>query len=409
MDLDLFQNPLMGTLVPISGFSPDDAPWSHKAFLPNPLPDASPELTGAAYRGVAEARAALSALDATAQRLPNPRLFRRSTLRLEAHSTAALEGTYEPLVRVLAADEEEAADPSLREVINYLVVAETAFAWNEEGRPWSTASLATLQALLVEGTASEREESGEIRRIQVVIGRRPEADPRTPPIQAARFVPPPPGTDLEARVRDLLGWMQVAPRPEIDPVVAAAMGHYAFEALHPFHDGNGRLGRLFIVLQLHKAGVLTEPTLSVSPWFESRRTGYFDALMGVSTHGDWPTWVEFFAQGLAESARTTHRRMLSLADLQEQLKGRVQESSLRSMKASALIDFAVGQPTFTIRQASDGIGMAYQGTKKLVDKLVHLGIIAPYGARTYNRRFHAPAVMDVLLGHTRPEPPAHDR
>lgn len=390
----------MGTLVPIRGSLSNGTPWEHMAFMPHPLSEDNPELTSSAWLGVAEARAALGALDATARRLPNPQLFRQSTLRLEAQSTAALEGTYEPLARVLAADEEESSDPSLREVINYVVVAETAFAWNEQGRPWSIASLANLQALLMRGTPSEREDSGRIRSIQVVIGRRPEASPRTPPIQAARFVPPPPSADLEARVRDLLTWMQTSPREHIDPVVAAAMGHYAFEALHPFHDGNGRLGRLLIVLQLHRIGVLSEPTLSVSPWFESRRSAYFDALMGVSTEGDWSTWVEFFAEGLADSARTTQERMVALADLQEALKERLQQSRLRSMKAPALIDFAVGNPTFTIRQAADGIGMAYQGAKKLIDALIDLDVLAPFGERAYNKRFHVPAVLDILLQRT---------
>lgn len=399
MDLELFQNAEMGDLVPISGSLPGGGTWEHKAFLPRPLGEASPELSGRAYRSVATARAALGALDSTAQRLPNPGLFRISTLRLEAQSTAALEGTYEPLARVLAADETAGSDdPSLREVLNYVVVAETAFAWSDEGRLWSVPGLASLQALLVRGTNSERDISGRVRPIQVVVGRRPGAAPSEPPIKAARYVPPPPGPDLEARLRDLLGWMRADHNEQIDPVVAAAMGHYTFEALHPFHDGNGRLGRLLIVLHLHGAGVLGEPTLSVSPWFEARRDQYYDALLGVSTTGEWSDWVEFFATGLAESAAETRRRMLALADIQASLKEHLQQSRLRTGNARVLVDFAVGHPTFTVAQAADALGLQYAGAKKLIDSLIELGILAPFDDRSYNRRYHAPRVMEVLLG-----------
>lgn len=281
-------------------------------------------------------------------------------------------------------------------MLNYLDVAETAFTWNEAGRPWSTSSVGELHRLLMAGTASERECVG-VRPIQVVIGRRDDAPSGAHPIEAARFVPAPPGDMLASRVADLLVWMQTDHRLTIDPVVAAAMGHYTFEALHPFHDGSGRIGRLFIVLQLHRLGVLSEPTISVSPWFEARRQRYYDALLGVSTTGDWSTWVALFAEGLAASADETRLRMLALTDVQATLKDKLQRSALRTANARVLIDFAVARPTFTVAQAARALGIKYQGTTKLISSLVHLGILAEYGQRSYNRRFHAPLVLDVLL------------
>ena len=397
MDVALFQKAPFGKLVPISGSLASGATWEHWAFLPDPLGDQSPELSGRAYRQVANARAALAALDAIAQRLPNPKLFRGSTLRLEAQSTAALEGTYEPLARVLAADSEDVQDPSLREVFNYIVVAETAFGWAEEGRRWSLSSLANLQGMLMNGTPSQREHSGQVRSVQVVIGRRAGVPVSEIPIKAARYVPPPPGADLEARLRDLVLWMQADHSDRIDPVVAAAMGHYEFEALHPFHDGNGRIGRLLIVLQLYASGVLMEPALSVSPWFEARRTEYYDDLLAVSTDGDWSAWIEFFALGLEESAEAAKRRMLALAAVQAELKERLQSTPIRTGNARVLIDFAVGQPTFTVAQAARALGMGKAGAKKLIDSLVSNDILAPYDERVYGRRFHAPRVLEVLL------------
>lgn len=395
MDLRLFQNSPSGELIPIQG-STSRGRWNHFAFLPSPLSTVEPHLDGPAYRAVAEARAALAGLDATAARLPNPRLFRHAALRLEAQSTAALEGTYEPLERVIADEPEEGQDPSLREVLNFITVAETAFEWTETGRPWSLPSLEELHRLLMRGTASEREYHG-VRPIQVVIGRREDAAPTDPPIEAARFVPCPPGDLLTSRVRDLLDWMQTSHSASIDPVVAAAIGHYTFEALHPFHDGNGRIGRLFIVLQLHRQGVLTEPTITVSPWFEARRQQYYDALLGVSTHGDWSTWVTLFAGGLAVSARRAQASMLALTDVQSHLKEQLQQSTVRSANARLLVDFAVSRPTFTVTQAAEFLGIQYAGTKRLVDSLCELGLLAEYGQRSYSRRFHAPAILDVLL------------
>ena len=276
-------------------------------------------------------------------------------------------------------------------------MAGTAFSWAEEGRGWSVPGLASLQARLVRGTPSEREFSGQVRPIQVVIGRREGVAPGELPIKAARYVPPPPGPDLEARLRDLVTWMQSDHSTRIDPVVAAAMAHYEFEALHPFHDGNGRLGRLLIVLQLYSSRVLIEPTLSVSPWFEARRGEYHDALLAVSTHGDWSTWVEFFSLGLAESADAARMRMLVLAAVQSELKERLQLTPIRTANARVLIDFAVGHPTFTVAQAAKAMNMGSPGAKKLIDSLVANDLLAPYGDRVYSRQFHAPRVMEVLL------------
>lgn len=398
MKLELFIKSPVGQLVPIAGVDPVRGEWTHAAFVPDPLPDRSPELSGASYRAVANARAALAALDSTARGLPNPRIFRQTTLRVEAQSTAALEGTYEPLARVLAADEDVVKDPSLREVVNYLIVAETAFAWSQEKRPLSVSMVNQLQQRLMEGTRHHGTQSGHLRDIQVVIGRREDAAPQELPIKAAQFVPAPPGPDLEARLRDLLGWMSADHADEFDPVVAGALGHYLFEALHPYHDGNGRLGRLLIVVHLHSCGVLSEPTLSVSPWFEARRAEYFERLMAVSTHGDWDGWVGFFAHGLRASADQTRHRMEQLAQVQADLKQHIATSPLRAGSARQMVDLAVGRPVFTVREAAGALSLSYGRTNRLIDSLVELGVLAPWGPQDYNRRFAAPRVLEILLG-----------
>lgn len=389
---------MTGDLVPIQGTDPATGPWEHVAFAAHPLPTGEPTLSGGTYRQVAEARAALASLDSTARRLANPSLLRRPVLRREAQSTSALEGTYAPLAEVLAGDEEAPASTDLREIFNYVSMADQAFAWVGEGRPLTPGLLTDLQGVLVRGTPSEARWPGCFREEQVVIGRRSGAPVGGPPVRSARFIPSPPGQELESRVRDLTSWMSDSHQGLIDPVVGAAMAHYQFETLHPFFDGNGRVGRLLVVLHLMSSGVLSEPTLSVSPWFEARRAEYYDRLLGVSVRGDWDAWVGFFSSGLAASAAETHEQMLRLLDVRDRLIERVGRSSLRSATAHKVVDLAISRTSFTVNQALTDLGVGYARANRLIGQLVDLEILAPVRAdAAYARRFHAPAVTAVLL------------
>ena len=400
MDLSIFTPNAPGDLVPINGTDPRHGPWEHAAFVPHPLPTLPPDLSARTYRVVADARAALAALDSTARRLPNPRIFRRPALQAEAQSTSALEGTYAPLSEVLTADEERPPNLDLREVLNYVRMGDAAFGWIEEGRPLTVGLLEELQAMLVRGTRNESGASGSLRSHQVVIGQRTEVPPGTLPMLAARFIPQPPGLDLRAKLQDLLNWMsdrEVV--QEIDPVVAAALVHYQFETLHPFHDGNGRIGRFLIVVHLLRQGVLLEPTLTVSPWFEARRSEYYDRLLAVSTSGDWDPYIKFFATGLESSASTTHERMNALVKVQESLKERIRKSHLRADTAHALVDYAIANTSFTVRAVERTLRISYARANGLVAQLVQLGVLAPVETHSgsVSRRFYAPEAFAVLV------------
>jgi Fic family protein len=400
VDLSTFQPNAPGELVKISGTDPRRGEWEHVAFVPHPLPKLPPDLSSRTYRLVADARAALAALDSTARRLPNPRIFRRPALQAEAQSTSALEGTYAPLAEVLTTDEDRPPNPDLREVLNYVRMGDAAFGWIEAGRPLTVGMLEELQAMLVRGTRGESSASGAVRDHQVVIGQRIDAHPGALPVHAARFVPSPPGIDLRANLQDLLGWMSDKDvTQEIDPVVAAALAHYQFETLHPFHDGNGRIGRFLVVAHLLMEGVLLEPTLTVSPWFEARRTEYYDNLFTVSTRADWDSYIRFFATGLASSATTTHERMTAMVDVQESMKDRIRRSSLRADTAHALVDYAIANTSFTIRTVERSLNISYGRANSLVGQLVHLGILAPVetSAGGSARRFYAPQAFAVLV------------
>ena len=389
---------MLGDLVPISGYDPIRGPWEHRAFLADPLPAVEPPLSAATYRQVARARAAIATLDSTARQLPNPSLLRRPALGREAQSTSALEGTYAPLRDVLTEDEQDPSSMNLREIFNYIHMANQAFAWLQDGRPLTAGVLADLQKVLFRRTPGENNSTGRIRADQVVIGRRPEAAPTEFPVVAARFVPAPPGLDLEARTSDLVEWMKLQKADAIDPVVAAAMAHYQFETLHPFHDGNGRVGRLLIVMQLLLSGILSEPTLSVSPWFEARRADYYDLLLAVSCQGAWDDWVRFFARGIEASATDTLRQMKALLSVQSELHEKVRASKLRSDNAHKLVDLAVARPSFSAREVGSELGISYGRGNGLISQLVELSVLEPaHKFSSYDRRFQAPAVMRVLL------------
>jgi Fic family protein len=354
-----------------------------------------PELSPSTYLAVSDARAALAAFDSTARRLPNPTLLRMPTLRREAQSTSALEGTYAPLSQVFTADDDEPATAELVEILNYVRMANAGFARTAEGWPLSLAMLSELQGILMARTPLE-DESGRLRGGQVVIGRRADVGAAQFPVEQARFVPSPPGMALETGVRDLVDWMRTDHTGAIDPVVAAAMSHYQFETLHPFRDGNGRIGRFLIVLHLQSTRVLAEPTLTVSPWFEARRNEYYDQLLGVSTRGEWDSYVRFFAEGLRQAADSTHREMVALVEVQSELKDAVRASPLRADSAHALVDLAVANPTFTVRKVEAELGVSYGRANKLVGQLVDLGVLDVVDPDAYKRRFYAPRVLEVL-------------
>lgn len=189
-----------------------------------------------------------------------------------------------------------------------------------------------------------------------------------------------------------------ASRPHYDDRSRRCGGDVALSArtLHPFRDGNGRLGRLLIILHLHAAHVLTEPTLTVSPWFEARRTEYYDRLLAVSTDGAWDDFVRFFAVGLRESANATRHQMLELVSVQAELKEVIRASALRADSAHALVDFAVAHSSFTVRNVEAALDVSYGRANKLIGQLMDLGVLDVVDADAYKRRFFAPRVLNVL-------------
>lgn len=369
MDVASLRDSPIGSLVPISGTDgrTSDA-YDSFAYLADPLP-ASVELTSATWTIVARAEAELARLDQAARQIPDPALLRRPALRREAQSTSALEGTYAPLEDVLESDVEDRGQLSLemREILNYVVAAEEAFAWIGE-RPLTTGLIENLQGTLVHGTPGEYSDAGRVRDRHVFIG------PRDAPIADARFVPAPFGDQLRAGFEDWMQWVN-ASREDMPPVVQAALAHYQFETLHPFSDGNGRIGRLLIVLQLMQLRVLRHPILVVSPWFEARRSEYQDALLSLSLAGRWDDWVRFFATGVASAATTTHARVDALLSWQEEALGQVRAAGISGV-AERVAGELIGAPILGASQVAKRHNVSHQGAMNALRRLAELGLVA---------------------------------
>lgn len=395
MDLPAITQSPIGRLVPISGTDPfRNEHYEHQAFVPDPLPERLHEfnLSPETWSAVVDAAAALAKLDQAGRQVPNPVLFRRPTLRREAQSTSALEGTYAAFTDLLEADLDEGRttrSAEVREVLNYVQAAERAFEWIEE-RPLTLGVLGELQRILVRGTAGDLSDAGGIRDRQVVVG----AQRR--PITESRYVPPPPGDVLQSGMEAWLGWLNDA-GSDIPEVVRAALAHYQFESLHPFSDGNGRLGRLIVVLQLMHYGVLHYSLLIVSPWFEARRREYQDALLGVSQTGNFDPWVRFFADGLHAQARETLVRIEALLDYQDELRSLIRDQRVRGVRAQIMEDI-VGQPIIAVPWAAHRYGVSYQAANEAIAKLVKDQILEEMTGRNYDRLFAALRVLRIVEG-----------
>jgi Fic family protein len=392
VDIAALEASPIGQLVPIMG--PD--PMTHEivegqAYLPDPLPRKL-TLSTETWTIVSSATAALARLDGAARLMQNPNLLRRPTLRREAQSTSALEGTYAPFADVLAADsaDELRMSAEIREILNFERVAELAFAWPDD-RAITVNMVGELQAALVKGTAGELSDAGGLRDCIVVIGAPGSS------FQEARFVPPPPGDQLRAGVEALLEWIEDP--PAVPPVVQAAMAHYQFEALHPYSDGNGRLGRLLVIVQLLRGALIREPLLVVSPWFEQRRERYQERLLRLSIDGDWDNWVAFFAEGVAASAAGSQGKVERLLELQGELRALVQDAGKRGVAERLAADL-VGIPFITRRQVKERYDLSKQGAINAVNTLLELDILreSPFQSSHGARLYEAPAVVEVASG-----------
>lgn len=274
--------------------------------------------------------------------------------------------------------------------MNYTRAADAGYEWIAH-RPITLNLLCSLQAEIVRGTPSDGVEAGAIRTRQVFIGAKHR------PVGEARFIPPPPGDQLRRGCERLVGWL-TAPGPAANiPLLArVAMVHYQFEALHPFTDGNGRVGRLLAVLQILRGGALRAPVLALSPWLEERADEYRDHLLEVSRTGDWSPWIDFIAHAVHAESRGTHDRIMRLLALKDEIADAVKTALPRARLAVEIAEDLIAYPILSVADAQRRYGRSDQANRNAVEALVELGILEPYGSARYQRLFWNRRVLQAI-------------
>jgi Fic family protein len=388
VDIEAFANSPIGRLVRISGYDHRlEQSYDHWAYVPSDLPR-EVTLTQATINVMGQADRALGALTARIRLLPNPNLLVQPALRKEAKDTSALEGTFAHLDEVLKADfiDPPKRSSEIREIMNY-VTAATAAIEMVRTLPICRRLLEPIQKMLVTGTRGDGYDAGRLRERQVHIGE------EGAPVEEARFVPTPPGETLISGFQQWEEW--VNGEDDLPLLAKLAMSHYQFETLHPFSDGNGRLGRLVITLQLLVAKELEYPVLNLSSWFEPRRTEYVDALRRVSLTGDFDTWIALFSRAVRDRSRTALSTIDALIAYRDGIVARAHASGIRGITHD-VADIVIGNPVITVSEFAKQRQVAYNTARANVEKLVGMGIYRQLAGIDYGRIYFSQEVAKLI-------------
>jgi Fic family protein len=362
-------------------------------FIPAPLP---PEI---AYDDrlvllLSKADAALSELSGLGRTLPNPHLLIEPYVRREAVLSSRIEGTATNLAELLLdemAPGQAKQDPAdVREVRNYVTALEHGVRRLRQ-LPLSLRLVRELHARLMDGVRGGHATPGEFRRSQNWIG------PAGSTIETATYVPPPPG-----QLMDTLGkwerFMHV--RDKMPELIQCALLHEQFEAIHPFLDGNGRVGRLLITLFLMERGRLSQPLLYLSAFIESRRKEYYERLQAVRTDGDWSGWIRYFLEGVLEMSREGVKRSGKLLDLQKKYRDKLRGKA----RALQLLDELFLNPYITVAKAQQVLGTSNPTARQAVVQLESIGLLHETSGKKWGQMFLARPILraiDASLAGTR--------
>jgi Fic family protein len=360
-------------------------PGGYRAYVPDPLP---PRLAWSDGLAAALSRAdlAVGRLAGEGRRLPNPHLLIRPFVRREAVLSSRIEGTQATLGELLAAEAGAAVERSpedLREVANYVVALEFGVA-RLAALPLSLRLVRELHEKLMRGVRGDVATPGEFRRSQNWIG------PGGCTLANASFVPPPPD-----RLMDCLGaWEKFLHDESLPPLVHAALVHSQFEAIHPFLDGNGRVGRLLITLLLVERQVLPSPLLYLSAYFEAARAEYYARLSGVTARGEWEEWLAYFLRGVAGQAEDALGRIQRIDGLVAGWRERLAQGPSRLPERA--LDLFVENPFSTVNKLAERLGVAFTTAQRAIDRLEAAGMVTRASEAKRNRVYCARALLDIL-------------
>jgi Fic family protein len=360
-----------------------DGQW---AYVPNPLP-AKVTWTDRLVVAASEAEAALGRLAGLGQKFPNPQRLVRMFLRREAELSSRIENTYARVrTQLLFKDlpDIRAKAPDAQEVENNFRALELGLQ-SLKRREITQFLIKQLHHVLLKGVRGHDKTPGEYRRVQAHIG-------RSNRIEEARFVPPPPHAvpecmeQLERFIRE----DQSIPR-----IARLAMTHYQFESIHPFADGNGRIGRVLILLMMCKWDMLPLPLFNPSAYLEGNRRLYYDHLLDVSQRGMWSEWIEFFSRGIAEECAGTIKRIEELESLRQLYQRKVRTTRSQGTLPK-LVDELFGRPRVTLQDVQKMLKVWPASAQRHIDKLVSLNILREVTGGQRNRVYLAHKIVDLF-------------
>lgn len=352
----------------------------YTAFIPAPLPPDPPlrldqEVTGL----LSAADQALGRLDGVATILPNPDLFVAMYVRQEAVLSSQIEGTQSTLEDVLQFEIDARGrefPKDVEEVVNYVRAMNYGLK-RLETLPLSLRLIREIHGELLHGVRGGHRTPGEFRRSQNWIG------PANCTLATATFVPPP-VHEMQQALDNLEKFLHDTSQPIL---IHCGLAHAQFETIHPFLDGNGRIGRLLITFLLCQRGVLRRPLLYLSHYLKVHRAEYYDRLMATRNDGEWEQWMRFFLRGVEQVSREATATAQAILRLREEHRQKIGQEAERSAQGFELLEMLFGQPIVNVRMVQKRLGCSYVTANKLVDQFVRLGLLEEMTGYQRNRRY----------------------
>lgn len=360
-------------------------PGGYEAFLPHPLP---PKIVwnSSLIKILSKADQNIGRLAGEGGALPNPHLLIRPFIRREAVLSSRIEGTEATLGELLAAEagaHVERSPADLREVANYVVALEYGVKLLAK-LPLSLRLIREIHEKLMKGVKGEISTPGEFRKSQNWIGRPGST------LNEATYVPPP-----SSHLMDCLGDLEkFLHDTSLPPLIQIALAHYQFEAIHPFLDGNGRIGRLLITLFLIERKILPTPLLYLSAFFESTRSQYYTKLRGVTEEGNWQEWLEYFLTGVSRQSEDALIRAEQIN--QKLMEWRKKVSGFSSKRPMLLIEQLAKNPFLTVKKTAQELGVAFTTAARTIENLEKLSIVKQINEAKRDRTYCATALLDIL-------------
>jgi Fic family protein len=367
-----------------------------RAFIPHPLPPEPPlQLTMGDYDLMEKANRALGRLDGLAIQLPETALFIYLYVRKEAVLSSQIEGTQSSLSDLLLYESDEAPGVPLddvQEVSNYVAAMEHGLKRLDEGLPLCLRLVKEMHEVLLTKGRGNTKQPGEFRTSQNWIGGTRPGN--------AHFVPPPPGEVMNCMGALEKFWHDQPTR--MPTLIKAALTHVQFETIHPFLDGNGRLGRLLITLLLCTEGALSEPILYLSLYFKSHRQVYYEHLQRVRTNGDWEGWLQFFLEGVIFTAEQAVKAARSVLQLFAEDREKIEELGRAASSAIRVHEVMQRKPILSIAFAAGQTGLTHPTVTKALQNLEKLGVIRELTGRQRDRLFVYSDYVQLLNEGTQP-------